>query len=435
MADDTLGMVYEMRRKARGAEPERKSSRWKHSLLISGIALFMIVCAVIALWVYWSVTYVSTIRAEVRGGVVVLSPDFDARLAELKTEERQHVTAGQELACFDDSERRAALTAAEAGVTLKENQCEAASIRVESAGAALELAEVRGVEEIRRAEANKKSSEAWLNRLRSGAREEEIEAAEARLASAQALAALYGLQLKQSERLFEKQIESEFDLEIMKTQLATQKNVVREAELEVKKLKAGPRVEVIEEAVQVVNARTAELALARASWNSLRRLELELASRKAQLRQAKAELEQAEANVLMGRAALEKMVIKSPVTGTVVRVFFSVGEVVRKGEPTLEVADDSKGRWVEGFVAEEDADAIRQGQKAEVEIGIDSGYYVDGVVERVGYSASANSSRLRSFSEALDYGRPAPIWLRIGIPETDPRPRPGTSAHVLIRVR
>jgi multidrug resistance efflux pump len=221
----------------------------------------------------------------------------------------------------------------------------------------------------------------------------------------------------------------------MKTQLATQKNVVREAELEVKKLKAGPRVEVIEEAVQVVNARTAELALARTSQKGLIRLELELRSRKTQLRQAKAELEQADADVLMRRAALAKTVIRSPVTGTVVRVFFNVGEVVRKGEPILEVADDSKGRWVEGFVAEEDANVIREGQKAEVEIGIDSGYYVDAVVEQVGYSTSASGSRYRSFSETGDYGRPAPIWLRIGLPETNPRPRPGTSAHVLIRVR
>lgn len=404
-------------------------------MLISGIVLFVMVCAVVVLWVYWSMTYVSTIRAEVRGGVVVLSPDFDARLAELKTEERQHVIAGQELACFDSSERRAALTAAEAGVMQKESQFEAASTRIESAKAALELAKVRGAEEIRRAEANKKSSEAWLNRLKSGAREEEIEAAEARLASANALASLYGLQLKQSERLFIKQIESELDLEIMKTQLATQKNVVREAELEVMKLKAGPRAEEIEEAVQVVNARRAELALARISQNGLRGLELELKSRKAQQRQAKAELEQAEADVLMKQAALEKTIIRSPVTGTVVRAFFSVGEVVRKGEPLLEVADDSKGRWVEGFVVEEDAGLIREGQKAEVEIGIDSGYFVDAVVEQIGYSASASGSRYRSFSESGDYGRPAPIWLRIGLPETNPQPRPGTSAQVLIRVR
>lgn len=435
MADDTLDMVYDMRRKARGSEPVKKPSRWKYGLLVSGIVLFVIVCAVAVPWVYWSLTYVSTIRAEVRGGVVVLSPDFDARLVELKIEERQHVIEGQELACFDASERKAALAAAEAGVMLKKSQHDAAFTRIESAKAALELAKVRGAEEIRRAEANKRSSEAWLNRLRKGAREEEIEAAEARLASAEALAALHGLQLEQSERLFGKGIESEFDLEIAKTRLATQKNVVREAELEVRKLKAGPRAEEIEEAVQVVNARKADLALARTSENDLKRLELELGSRRAQLRQGKAELEQAEATVLMRRAALRKTVLRSPVTGTVARVFFTAGEVVRKGEPTLEVVDDSKGRWVEGFVAEEDANLIRQGQEAEVEIGIDSGYYVDAVVEQVGYSASANSSRYRSFSEAEGYGRPAPIWLRIGLPETDVQPRPGTSAYVVIRVR
>jgi HlyD family secretion protein len=435
MADDTLGQAYERRRNARGLEPQVVPSRWTRRLLIAGAGLLIVVAMAASLWVYWALTYVGTIRAEVCGGVVFLSPDFDARLAALSVAEGQHVEAEQELARFDDSERKAELAAAEAGVMLRKNQHEVALSRVESAKAELALAKLRGTEEIRRAEANMKSSQARLERLRKGARPEDIEAAEARLESAKAVASLYRLQLTQTEKLSAKGIESALDVEIMKTQLATQSNLVREAELAVAKLQAGPRVEDVEEAIQEVNARKADLALALASKDDLRRLELELDSRNAQLRQAKAESDAAEANVRMRRATLDKTLLRSPVAGTVVRIYYSTGEVVRKGEPAIEVADDSKGRWVEGYVAEEDANDVRVGQKAHIEIGVDSGTYVETTVEQVGLSAAPGNSRYRSYSETGDYGRPSPIWLKLGLPKTDPPTRPGTSAYVLIRVR
>jgi len=435
MPDDTLGMTFDQRRKARGTEPLDPNGTWKRSLVITGSVLFCIVGAAVALWVYWALTYVGTMRAEVCGGVLVLSPDFDARLQGVSTLEGARVTAGLELARFDDSERKAALDAAVAGVTHRTNQHEVALARVKSAEAELQLAKLRAFEEIRRATADLKSSQARLARLRKGARREDIEAAEARLASAKTVASLYELQLNQTRTLSDKGIESELDVEIMKTRLATQRNLVREAELELAKLRAGARPEEIEIATQEVAARTADLALARSSEDEQKRLELELHSRQAQLRQAKAEREAAEATVNIRRAALEKTIIRSPVSGTVVRVYYQPGEVVRKGEAFVEVADDTKGRWVEGFIAEEDAARVQEGQPADVEVGIDSGIYATGTVEQIGYAAPTNGGRFRHFSEAGDYGRPTPIWVKVSLPELEKSPRPGTSASVLIHVR
>jgi multidrug resistance efflux pump len=249
------------------------------------------------------------------------------------------------------------------------------------------------------------------------------------------VASLHALQLRQSRQLSQKGIESALDVEIMKTRLATQENVVREAELELAKLRAGSRPEEIEQGIQEVNARRADLALATASRDELRRLELGLEGREAELRLARAERDEAEARVSMRRAALEKTVVCSPVSGTVMRVFFSVGEVVRKGEPAVAVIDDSKGRWVEGYVAEDDADRVRPGQKAEVEIGIGSGHCLDAVIGQVGHSVSSGRARSRSFTQGADYGNPAPVWVRADLPESGRSIRPGTSADLLIRVR
>jgi multidrug resistance efflux pump len=435
MPDDTLGMTFEQRRKARGLAPAEDIGTWKRKLVIGASLFVAIIGAATTAWVYYALTYVGTMRAEVCGGVIVLSPDFDARLQATAVAEGARISAGRELARFDDSERKAELAEAVARVDLRKNQHEVATARVESAKADLALARLRGREQIRRAQANLKSSEARLARLRKGARREDIEAAEARLASTKTVASLYELQLNQTKALSEKGIESELDVEIMRTRLATQRNQVREAQLELTKLKAGARPEEIEIAAQEVEARKADLALARSSEDELKRLQLELESCEAQLRQAKSELDAAEAAVGARRAALEKTIIRSPVSGTVVRIYYHRGEVVRKGEPFIEVADDSKGRWVEGFVAEEDANRIKRGQTADIEVGIDSGIYAAGTVERIGYAAPKNGGRFRQYSESGSYGRPAPIWVKVSLPELEPSPRPGTSASVLIHVK
>ncbi len=436
MADDTLSMTYDVRRKARGGQPVIQAARWKNRLIGGGAALLAAMLIFGGSFIYYSMTYVTTIRAEVRGGGVSLAPPFDAPLEKIFVKEGEQVKSGQKLARFDDTERKAALDAGEAGVRLRKSRSEAARTGLESSKAGLELAKVRSAEEIRKAEANLQSAKARLRRMENGARPEEIEAAEARLASARALESLYTLELKQYQRLFERGIESEFDLEIKKTQLTTQKNVVREAELAVKKLKAGVREEEKDEARQEVHAREADLQLAKSSLQDVKRLELEVENRKALLSQAEAELRQAEADLAIRKAALESMVLTSPINGTVVRIFFNEGEVVRKGEVTVEVADDSKGRWVEGFILEKDGDEVQPGQKATVEIGIDSGDTAEATVDQVGIAkATSGTGRVRAFVEAGDYGRPAPVWVKLRFTDESLKPRPGTSANVSIRVR
>ena len=486
MSDDTLGMAYDMRRNSRGPEPPLEPRRWRNRIVAIGMVLMGVACAIVGVMLYYSLTYVSTTRAEVRAGIRVLSPDFSARMLKLEVREWQRVTAGQELARFDDWEQRAALTAAEAVVAHRKSlivQAEAnrrlaetdaesaikvaatavetARIGVTSAQAVLALRTARVKEEIRRAEAQRGEAKAQLERLKKGARPEEIQAAEARLASARALAALHELEVKQSLRLREQGIESEFDLEIKKTRLITQQNVAREAELALATLKAGPRAEDIEAAQKVLEARDAALAIASAGEKELKALEATLATRKAELKEAEAEVEhaearqeevvaaalervkvarselkEAEADVAMRRVALGKMTLRSPVAGTVARVFFCEGEVVRSGEPAIEVADDSQGRWVEGFVLEEDAERVREGQPAQIEIGLGSDNYVEATVEQVGFAKGpAGPSRTRTYDEAGGYGRPAPVWVKLRLADTVSAPRPGTSANVLIRVR
>jgi len=434
--EHTPGMTYEMRRRARRPEPPKEETRWRAWMLASGIGAFAAGVLALGLWLYWSMTYVYTIRAKVGGTTTFLSTDFDGRLVRLAAQEGQAVKDGETLAWFDDAQANGELASAEAVVALQKGACAGAQKELESARLALELARLQAVEENHRAEANLKNAEAVLRRLRSGSREEEIGSAQARLASAQALQSLYELRVTQSEGLHERGIEPQIELEIKRTQLATQRNTVRENELLLAQLTAGPRPEDIEVAQQAVNARQADLALARMSELALKGRELDVARLEARLAQARAELGKAEADLQVRRAALDKLAIKSPADGIVSRVYFHPGEVVRKGEFLIELIEDSAGRWVEGYVLEEDAQRIQPGQPAKVRIGTDSGQACRGELAEVGFaSALGNIGRDRAFSEMGSFGRPAPVWVRIRLTDQDPPPRLGTSAKARIKVR
>jgi len=432
--------------------------------------------------IWWYATHVSTVQAAVHMTVVSLATEVDARMQDLHVKPGQRVTRGQLLARLDDSALMAALASAEAEKSIRESfyeqakanaalarseaeaeialartRVEIAQAKVDSTQALLDMRRGRIPAEITRAQALRDESLAKLQHLRKGLRQETIEAARARMATAKARTALSALQLKQTEELVKKNIESPLALEVRKTDLLAQQNEVREAELKLAELEAGPTTEEVEAAKQALAAREADLALARSGDKEPDMLAADLAMRKAELREAEtllkraedkraqvvlaeeqvkaaaAELRKAEADVAGRKALLRTMSIISPVDGTVIRTFEHEGEVCRKGVPTILVSDEAKGAWIEGFIGEYDAHRVKVGQRATVEVVIGSGNYVKAVIEAVGLSTSAigrdGSNSTPASPDSLQM-----VWLKLRPEKPIPNPLPGMTASAVIRV-
>lgn len=486
MATENGNAKYELRRQARGTDGARKRHSWKAWALLTVSVVVVLACAGVGAFLWFEFTCVRTATARVQSALVALSPEVDARLLELHVKENQRVEAGQLLARLDDTELRAALAAANATKLIKESQfagakaqaqlvearsaaevtmAEArvavAEARVHSADVAIELRRATLGAEVQRATALSGETQSALARIRRGPREEEIQSAEARLATARTLLALYQIEVNQSEELVVGGIHSQYQLEERRTRLAMQQNTVREAELDLELLKTGSTAEEIQEAEHKVAAREADVSLAKSGAKDLDSLEAALQIRKAELEEAKAQLQQAEARrtealiaaeqvraaeaelhkaeaELNGReAALAGTEITSPVSGTVIRSFDNVGEMCRKGVPTILVTDDSRPRWVEGFVREEDAMKVSAGQRAHVKVPAGSGHYVAAVVEQVGlHTQSMNRDGSTLASQAMAYGQPDRVWVKLR-PEQPLAGNPvtGTTAKALIWVR
>jgi len=483
--DDTLSVGYEVRRQARGGEPAAQRKSWRRRLLWATLGLLCLTVASLVMFFQWSWSRVTTVHANVRASVVPLGSHVDARLLELDVRPGQAVTQGQKLARLDDSELKALMAAAEAerdlktslhrkavaaarlaqdrvqaGIDLARARVSVAEAQLDSTETALEWGKSRTAAEIRRAEALYEQARSYLERLEKGPRHEEIEAARARVIAAKAMAELSALEVQQSEQLVGEGIDSEHLLAVKKAQLITQQSKVREAELELARLTAGATAEELEEGRQALAARKAELELARAGRMEIESLAAELRMRQGEVQQARAELahaealraevtiaqeqieaaeaelEKARAGVDERQAALRGMLIVSTVTGTVIQTCTRVGEIYRKGEPLVLVADDSAGRWVEGYIQEKDAARVHAGQPARIEIILGSGDYVDGKVEAVGLATSSvTPADSRASAGTPTRWASQLVWVKLQLLEHRPEWRPGMTARVVIRVR
>jgi len=426
--NNTAKVMYEARRQARGPEHAARGRSTRRRLVFWTILVLCAAGALTAYFIVWSLRHVTTVRATVRAIVVTVSPVADGRVQEVTVSTGQTVAQGDLLGRLQDLGVRPAL--ARAAVEEARARVQIAEAGVAAAEAALALRKSTLELEIRRAQAQVDESQARFQRTRVGPQTEKIEAAKARLATANALVALAALELEQTTLLVAEGIESKLTLEAKKTELTVQESRKQEARFALAELEGMPVAEELEISKRALAASQADLALARAGDKEVQSLVPELAARKAQLREAKAAL-------VSSLATLEEMSLTSPVSGTVVRTFVSPGEVCRKGAPFASVTDDAAGRWIEAFIHEKHARRVKTGQHATVEIVTGSRRYIDAVVDSV---AAVTSSVYQGDLIPTDNpnpaatGRPELVCVKLKPLEDINAPLPGMSARAVIDV-
>ena len=417
----TRKVIYEAMRNSRGTEPQAQVNPWRRRLVLGGGAFVLVAGGIGGYFIWHAFTFVTTLRASVCARVLSLSADVDARAAQVLVHPGETVKRGQPLIRLDDSEAQAAFTAAESTRAISE-------ARVQIASAAITLRNAKLPEEVRRAEADRQEAAARLAQLKKGPTPHEVDIAKLTRENAKALAKLYAGEVTEMESLVAAGYESVHNLNAAKTRLANQVNTAQQSELELARLLAGPTAEQVQAAEQVLATRDALLALARTGAQEIETLKADLAARRA-------ELSRAEADVTRCRAALERMIITSPVGGTVVRTLVHEGEFCRRGAVAALVCDDTAGRWVEGLVHEQDARELKVGQRARVETVLGSGDYVDATVEAIALATSSLSRSEYDSSNARGLGRSEMVWVKLSAKELGNNHLPGMSACAEIRVR
>jgi len=198
-------------------------------------------------------------------------------------------------------------------------------------------------EEIAQAQARRDQLAATLTKLKTGPRPQEIVAAEARVAQAQAQKELARLTQTRVKESFSRHAASaeEMDRANEEVKSAEQAIVVREQELAL--LKEGTRAEDIAAAEAQLRETEQALALAKAGY------------RKEEVAAAKAAADAAKASLAAVEQQVAELAIRAPVNGVVEALELQPGDIVAAGAPVLSLVDMGS-LWVRAYVPENHLD-------------------------------------------------------------------------------
>jgi multidrug resistance efflux pump len=198
-------------------------------------------------------------------------------------------------------------------------------------------------EEIAQAQARRDQLAATLTKLKTGPRPQEIVAAEARVAQAQAQKELASLTQTRVKESFSRHAASaeEMDRANEEVKSAEQAIVVREQELAL--LKEGTRAEDIAAAEAQLREAEQALTLAKTGY------------RKEEVAAAKAAADAARAALAAVEQQVAELTIRAPVNGVVEALELQPGDIVAAGAPVLSLVDMGS-LWVRAYVPENHLD-------------------------------------------------------------------------------
>ena len=242
---------------------------------------------------------------------------------------------------------------------------------------------------VQQAEAALAAAQARLDGLKAGARPEEIEAAEAEVALAQA-----GLQSLLNP--------APVQIAAARAELAQAEAALRIAQAAYDRVKWDPGVGARPEALQLeeatgaynvakarldalLNPPAADVAAARAQLQQAQAqlALLEAGARPEEIAAAEAEVAQAEAALEAARVALERCEVRAPFAGTVGLVYVHTGELVSPGQPLVTLGDLTTLRVETTDLDEVDVARVAVGQRAVVTFDALPGQTFTGQVVRI----------------------------------------------------
>src|SRR5256885_13337181 len=99
------------------AEPAKSGGSKRTIFIIMGVVLLGLVAVGIRRWIY-SLSHVSTDKAQVDGHIIPILPKVGGYVVEVRTDENRQVKAGDTLVVLDDRDYRARLAQAEADLAV-----------------------------------------------------------------------------------------------------------------------------------------------------------------------------------------------------------------------------------------------------------------------------------------------------------------------------
>jgi HlyD family secretion protein len=308
------------------------------------------------------------------------------RLIERTVDEGDDVKKGQVIARLDRDSLLAQQNRETAGLQSSEAQ-------LAQARTALEWQRATLVADLEQRRAEVSAQEARLAELRSGARPQERQDAQAAVDAAQSEADRSRKDWERAQVLHKNDDISTAQFDQYRTRWESAQAALKSAKERQALVLAGPRDEQISaQAAQVERARAA-VKMAEANSLELKRREQELAARRAEIGRSKASLGLIDTQ-------LADTVAISPVDGVVLVKSADVGEILAPGTTVVSVGDIDHP-WLRGYVNETDLGRVKIGSKARVTTDSYKGKVYDGRVTFISSQAEFTPKQIQTQQERV----------------------------------
>ncbi len=296
-----------------------------------------------------------------QGGSASVSAVIPGRIKQVLVVEGQHVTVGQPLAILDYRSQQAAAQGASAALEVAKQQAEVAALAARAASqnqvSSLQLAQQQlaaaqqqSSQSISLAQTAVKTAEAELSRLQAGARPQQLEQAQQAVVQAAATESHAANQYSREEYLFKNGVASKSQVEDAHTADTIAKANLTSAQQQLSLLKAGARPQDIVAAqlkvesakMALQQARTqaaASVTQAATALQIARQGTLQVAAKDAAAKAMRTTVLQKQADLESAAAAAGYSVLKSPLTGLVVKRLLNPGDMAESTMPILQISN------------------------------------------------------------------------------------------------
>ena len=236
-------------------------------------------------------------------------------------------------------------------------------------------------------------TQATLDEVLSGSREQEVAEARAILERVQSEYERARRDWERAETLYEKEDISTSQHDQFKTAFESARASVRQSEEHLALLIEGPRQEDIRGA-------RAQVARAQAGLRLAESLRLEVKRNRQAIETAKAEVQGAQAQVGLLDARLEELVAVSPIEGIVLVKAAEVGEVLAAGVPVVEIGDLDHP-WLRAYIGEKDLGRVKLGTPVKITTDSFPGKIYPGRVSFISSEAEFTPKQIQTSSERV----------------------------------
>ena len=281
---------------------------------------------------------------------VTIVPKVSGTLEEIKVKLGDRVKEGEVIAKIESREFLLGVKQAEAAFSATQTQWNLVKA----------TAQTEFFSNLAQVQAALKVAQANLDKIRKGAREEEIERVDAAYQQALANAETTEKNLNRARDNYEKGAISDQQFDGAQLQFKVAQAGLESAKANLDLIKKGAR----EEDIKVVEAQVEQTQASLKNLESLQEAKIW----EAKIKGVQAQAEQAEVALGLAKIRLEDCTIKAPISGIISKRFVDVGAMVGPAQPLVSIVDIDTVKLLT-HVSDEDLDKVKLTQEVEVKVG------------------------------------------------------------------